>query len=85
VLGRGSNLVLVPVFAAWFVFRCGRRSRALAQVGRLTLGCVVMLAPLLVYNARHAEQPLLLTANAGFNLYLGNGPEATGLFLVPWR
>ncbi len=83
VLGRGSNLILAPVFAAWFVFRCGGRSRALAQVGRLTLGCIAVLSPLLVYNARHAEQPLLLTANAGFNLYLGNGPEATGLFLVP--
>ena len=83
VLGRGSNMLLAPVFAAWFFFQCRGRSRVLAQVALLVLGCMGMLSPLLVYNARHAEQPLLLTANAGLNLYLGNGPEATGLFLVP--
>ena len=81
VLGRGSNLLLLPVFLAWFAWR--RDGAAVAQAGRCALGCAVVLAPLWVYNARHAEQPLLLTANAGFNLYIGNGPDATGLFFVP--
>lgn len=83
VLGRGSNLLLLPVFAAWFAWRGGRGAFSPAQAGRCVLGCVAVLSPLIFYNARHAEQPLLLTANAGFNLYIGNGPEATGLFFVP--
>jgi len=81
VLGRGSNLALLLVFFPWFAWRRGGAS--VAQAGRCLLGCAAVLAPLWIYNARHAEQPLLLTANAGFNLYIGNGPEATGLFFVP--
>ncbi len=81
VLGRGSNVLLVPVFLVWFALRGG--SRRLSQAGSALLGCLVVLAPLFAYNLRHAEQPLLLTANAGFNLYIGNGPEATGLFVLP--
>lgn len=46
-------------------------------------GCLVTLLPLLAYNATHARQPLFLTANGGFNLYLGNGPQATGIFQLP--
>jgi tetratricopeptide (TPR) repeat protein len=80
VLGRGSNLLLAVPFGIWFARRDGTRAAALC-IGTAAL----VLAPLLVYNARHATQPLLLTANAGFNLYIGNGPEATGIFVVPDR
>lgn len=82
-LARGSNLLLLPAFALWFGMRRGVGKAGWAQMARLLLGCVLVLSPLLIWNARHAEQPLLLTANAGFNLYLGNGPESTGLFQLP--
>ncbi len=53
------------------------------QVLRFGAGWLVVLLPLFVYNATHAQQPVLMTANAGFNLYLGNGPGATGIFQLP--
>jgi Flp pilus assembly protein TadD len=90
-LGRGSNALLLVPFALWFGWR--NRSSvpsaallahpAVRQVARFAAGWALVLFPLFVFNATHAQQPVLLTANAGFNLYLGNGPNATGIFRLP--
>jgi tetratricopeptide (TPR) repeat protein len=83
VLGRGSNLLVALPLAAWFLWGRasgglpGRRRAALAFL--LTLAAV--LTPLLLHNLSRAGRPFLLTANAGFNLYIGNGPDATGIFV----
>ncbi|UCE02074.1 MAG: tetratricopeptide repeat protein [Candidatus Latescibacterota bacterium] len=79
-LGRGSNLLLLLPLAVWFR---AHGPRGMRQVGLLLAGCTLVVSPLLLYNLANARQPLLLTANAGFNLYLGNGPEATGIFVLP--
>jgi len=80
-LGRGSNLLLVVPLGFWFLFHAGRpRRRVLARAGLFVLGLMAALAPLIVRNTVRAGRPFLLTANAGFNLYVGNGPEATGIF-----
>ena len=82
-LGRGSNLLLVLPFAAWFAW-CGAApwQRRLQGVAAFIAGCLVVLSPLLVRNAVRNGRPLLLTANVGFNAYVGNGPDATGVFVV---
>jgi tetratricopeptide (TPR) repeat protein len=80
VLGRGSNLVLAIPFAWWFARRPGP-GRAWARAGAMIAGILLVLAPLLVHNTVRAHRPFMLTANAGFNLYIGNGPEATGIFV----
>lgn len=90
-LGRGSNALLLAPFAVWLVLRnraCGskpalRSDLAVRQVARLVAGWAIVVSPLVVFNATHAQQPVLMTANAGFNLYLGNGPNATGIFQLP--
>lgn len=84
-LGRGSNALLLAPFVVWlFVHaRASRLRQALWQPARLLAGWAVVLLPLFAYNSMHAEQPVLLTANAGFNLYLGNGPDASGIFRLP--
>ena len=52
-------------------------------VGRLRpallviLGCVIAVGPWLAYTTHELGTPVL-TTNGGFNLYLGNNPEATG-------
>ena len=88
-LARGSNLVLALPLVIWFAWldRAGAgqrpsRRRAPRWVA-FVLGFVAVLTPLLVRNAIHAHQPFLLTANAGLNFYVGNGPEATGVFKLP--
>jgi tetratricopeptide (TPR) repeat protein len=82
-LGRGTNLALLPVVAAWFWFDPRRPSRRSASLHALAaaIGCAAVLAPLVVRNVRHAERPTLLTANLGFNAWVGNGPDANGIFV----
>ncbi len=80
VLGRGSNLLLAIPFAIWFARRPGS-GRGIARAGAFIAAMLLVLAPLLVHNAVRAGRPLMLTANAGFNLYIGNGPQATGIFV----
>jgi tetratricopeptide (TPR) repeat protein len=81
-LGRGSNLLLAVPFAAWFAACSPRPGRhRLRAAGVFVAGCFLVLAPLLARNAVRAGRPLLLTANAGFNAYVGNGPQATGVFV----
>ena len=44
------------------------------------LGCALMMTPWLSYTNAKLGQPVLNT-NGGFNLYLGNNPNATGYFV----
>jgi tetratricopeptide (TPR) repeat protein len=82
VLGRGSNLLLAAPLGLWFLLhRTGGLGPALRRTALFGLGLVAALAPLLVHNAVRSGRPLLLTANAGLNAYIGNGPEATGIFV----
>ena len=80
VLGRGSNLLLAIPFAVWFARRPGF-GRGIARAGSFVAAMLLVLTPLLVRNALYAGRPWLLTANAGFNFYLGNGPQASGIFV----
>jgi len=82
-LGRGTNALLLPIVAAWFWFdrAPGPARPALCRAVACVLACAVVLAPLVVRNLRHAESPLFLTANLGFNLWVGNGPDANGIFV----
>ncbi len=82
VLGRGSNLALLPVLALWPWFdREPARSSALRRALLCVLGCLATIAPLAARNLSQAKRPVLLTANMGFNLYVGNGPQANGIFV----
>ena len=82
------NLGAGPTDGTRRAVRMSRRvwaSPATRQAARFIAGWAVVLLPLFSYNLTHAQQPLLFTANAGFNLYLGNGPDATGIFQLPER
>ncbi len=46
----------------------------------LIVGCLLMVGPWLAYTAHELGKPVLAT-NAGFNLYLGNNPNATGYYV----
>ncbi|MCP4293789.1 MAG: tetratricopeptide repeat protein [bacterium] len=77
VLLRGSTLVLAPL-GVWALIRSGR-SRAWLSVGMHLLIMVLVLLPPTIHNSKlsgHLSPPSL---NSGLNLYLGNGPAATGM------
>ena len=82
VLGRGSNLLILPVLAAWPWFDPrGTRRMALRRALATVLGCLLVLAPLALRNTVRSRAPVFLTANLGFNLWVGNGSQATGIFV----
>ena len=79
-LAKGIALTMLP--AVWLWLAVGfPEERARSRVRRalaVTAGC---LAPVLVATAHNRAADgdwVLLTSNGGTNLYMGNGPEATG-------
>lgn len=70
----------ILLFAAlWVTFKALRQKTYLA-VG---LGVLLMLAPVTIYNAVHGQDFVWLTSHGGFNFYIGNNPEAEGVFKAP--
>jgi tetratricopeptide (TPR) repeat protein len=60
--------------------RAWRQSRRI--VAAVGLGCLLGLAPATLHNLICGHALVPIAANAGINLYIGNGPAATG-FYVP--
>ena len=81
VLTGTSALPLVgaPVLAILLAARW-RLQQAAAPLLALTLGGALALAPWLIATDTMMGRPMLST-NTGFNLYLGNNPDATGRFV----
>jgi 4-amino-4-deoxy-L-arabinose transferase-like glycosyltransferase len=82
-LGRATVLLVLPV-ALWSMARRGGAApsgRPAARALAAALACLLVLAPVLVRNARQGA--LALTTNGGVNLYAGNSPGAAGRFHAP--
>jgi len=84
-LGRGNILLFAPFAFLWLVAAWGRPLDPRVSTWRngfrgglvLTAGAVLGVLPATVHNLRTGD-PALLTTNAGLNLYIGNGPMASG-------
>jgi hypothetical protein len=79
------NALLLALPIAWVL---GRTTQFVARawVPRLALFAVAaacMITPVTLRNYLAAGEPVLLTAHGGLNVYIGNGPGATGVFRVP--
>jgi 4-amino-4-deoxy-L-arabinose transferase-like glycosyltransferase len=57
--------------------------RAPAAFGVAVVGAALAIAPITARNVFLAREPVLITGHGGINLWLGNGPGATGAFRVP--
>ena len=87
MLTREETLLLAPVLALWtLVGSRTARSSAGARSGSraFLLGLALVLTPVVWRNARVGGEFVLTTAQAGPNFYIGNGPEANGIY-VPAR
>jgi tetratricopeptide (TPR) repeat protein len=86
-LDRTNLLLFVPV-AMWFLaggfsftFKKWRLKPAL-----IFLACVIaVLLPVTLRNSIVGKDPVLVSSNAGVNLYIGNNPDAPGVFYLPER
>ena len=85
-LVKPNALALAPALAAW-VFWAARRTRgvrhaALAAAGLLAAAAMAV-APAAIRNARAGDGRVLISANGGINLFIGNHAQADGTYRVP--
>lgn len=76
--------LLAPLaYAAWSASgETTRRARA-GWIAAITIGGALAIAPITVRNVVASRQPVLLTSHGGINLFVGNGPGATGSWRSP--
>ncbi|MFH2099566.1 MAG: glycosyltransferase family 39 protein, partial [Pseudomonadota bacterium] len=87
-LTRENAAVWLPVSVAFLILRpCPNRARRLQCAVMLAIGFFMALAPALAHNWAAADRPMWITSQFGPNLYIGNRPDAGGLFvpLLPGR
>ena len=79
-LGRPNLfLLLVPAVPLWFGIKHGKWLPA----AMCLLGSVLFLLPPALHNGAATGRFVPLSAHAGINLYVGNGPDADGTFSPP--
>lgn len=93
-VSRPNVLLFAPLAAAWLCVRALagsepllQRLRARSGVWRLpatvlTLGVLVVVLPVTARNWRAGGEFVLISANGGVNLFIGNNDYATGLFVA---
>lgn len=79
------NMLLIAPFYLYVFFRPGGVRQALKsfQPYVLLLGVFVAILPVTVRNYAVGNDMVLISAGGGWNFYLGNNPEANGLFHIP--
>ncbi|MFT5051586.1 MAG: tetratricopeptide (TPR) repeat protein, partial [Chlamydiales bacterium] len=78
-IARPNVLLFMPALACWFIWGTGRDVRAgLRGALVLALGVLAPILPLTVYNARVGHDRVLISTQAGVNLWIGNNPQADG-------
>jgi Tetratricopeptide repeat len=82
VLLRGSVVVLALLPVVLFWRASGSRMARTRRIGIFLLSLIVVLTPPVLHNSRIKGSLATASLNGGLNLYLGNGPEANGFYLV---
>ena len=84
-LDRTNILVFVPV-AIWFLWKgtgCKSRIRQIQATVLYLTGILLVILPFAVNNYRVSGDMVLISSNAGINLFIGNNPSAPGVFAIP--
>ena len=81
-VGRGTALLWLVPLVVWLAHRPPGARRG-TLVAALLVGAFTPILPVTALNLRAEADPVLLTANGGLNLYIGNGPDATGAYVPP--
>jgi tetratricopeptide (TPR) repeat protein len=80
-IARAESALLAPWLAGWLWLSlrwASRRERA-KWLGMFAVGFAVVLAPVGLRNALYAQDPVLISANGGINLFIGTEPEYRGV------
>jgi tetratricopeptide (TPR) repeat protein len=80
-IARAESVLLAPWLAGWlWLSLCwaSRRERA-KWLGMFAVGFAVVVAPVGLRNALYAQDPVLISANGGINLFIGTEPKYRGV------
>lgn len=87
LLVRPDMLLGAVLFAAWIAWRSSRRTSSLLSLSNTAKGiaiaalvAVAIVTPWTVRNYLTFHKFVLVSANSGMNLFMGNNPVATGEF-----
>ncbi len=78
-IARPNILLLMPFLFIWLL-RAGRRTQMASwrPALLLTLGTLLPVLPLTAYNRMAGEDTVLISSQAGVNLWIGNNPQSDG-------
>jgi len=76
---RPNFIVLVPLFALWFLFAF-RSRKAVLRCFLFLAGAAAPILPFTMHNFYAESDFVLLSDNGGINFHLGNNPSARGSF-----
>ncbi len=81
---RGSALLLIPfVIGAIYYFMKKNGVVDFRKIGILLAGVILSIMPLTLHNLIRGNEFVILTSNGGINLWIGNNPNAQGVFIAP--
>ncbi len=84
IVNRPQHLLLLAGVLAWRGWASrGRPRAALLSMLTILLGATAVIAPVTVRNLHASGELVPVSANGGFNFYLGNVQGATGRFDLP--
>lgn len=81
-LARPNALVFAPFGALWLLWISGWSRKGWALAAIFCAGCFGGVLPAAVRNWVIGRDRVLISANAGINLYIGNNPQANGGFVT---
>ena len=84
-LGKPNILLFAPFALVWIVtgFALRFKWRRWPEAILFAVGCVAAVAPITYRNHVVSDDFVLVSSNAGVNLYIGNNAEAEGIFMLP--
>jgi len=77
-LARPLALIFLPFF--WLLLHLQEKSSSARRIGIALIGVAVILLPVSLRNLFVGGEFALTTSSAGMNFYVGNNPDATGLY-----
>jgi Flp pilus assembly protein TadD/4-amino-4-deoxy-L-arabinose transferase-like glycosyltransferase len=84
-LGKPNVLLFAPFALVWILtgFKTRFFGRRWKEAVLFTVGCVVAVMPITLRNYAVSQDFVLVSSNAGVNLYIGNNERAEGIYLLP--
>lgn len=77
-LVRPNVLILAPVCLAWWIWLARRQTKVVLPAALFGAALLVTILPATLRNALVADDAVLVTSNAGINLFVGNHPQSDG-------